>query len=295
VAEALRSGAPVVALESTIITHGLPRSENLRAALEFERTVADRGAVPATIGLLDGVVRVGLEGDELERLAGAEAPLKLSARDLPVAIARGATGGTTVAATALLASRAGIRVFATGGIGGVHRNAASTFDESADLGTLASCRITVVSGGVKSILDIGATLERLETLGVTVLAFGTDRFPAFWLTDSGYTIDTPVDSADQIAEVMRAADELALPGAILVANPLPEAEQLDPATHDRLLAEALQAAEAASVRGKDITPFLLDYIHEHTDRASVAVNLEIVRGNCRLGAEIARAWASAQH
>jgi pseudouridylate synthase len=294
VAEALRSGAPVVALESTIITHGLPRSENLQAALEFERTVADRGAVPATIGLLDGVVRVGLEGDELERLAGAEAPLKLSARDLPVAMARGATGGTTVAATALLASRAGIRVFATGGIGGVHRNAASTFDESADLGTLASCRITVVSGGVKSILDIGATLERLETLGVTVLSFGTDRFPAFWLTDSGYTIDTPVDSADQVAEVMRAADELSLPGAILVANPLPEAGQLDPATHDRLLAEALQAAEAASVRGKDITPFLLDYIHEHTDRASVAVNLEIVRGNCRLGAEIARSWASPQ-
>ena len=293
-AEALRSGAPVVALESTIITHGLPRSENLQAALEFERTVADRGAVPATVGLLDGVVRVGLDGDELERLACAEAPLKLSARDLPVAMARGATGGTTVAATALLASRAGIRVFATGGIGGVHRNAASTFDESADLGTLASCRITVVSGGVKSILDIGATLERLETLGVTVLAFRTDRFPAFWLTDSGYTIDTPVDSPDQVAEVMRAADELSLPGAILVANPLPEEEQLDPATHDRLLAEALQAAEAASVRGKDITPFLLDYIHEHTDRASVAVNLEIVRGNCRLGAEIARSWASPQ-
>jgi len=294
VAEALRSGAPVVALESTIITHGLPRSENLQAALEFERTVADRGAVPATVGLLDGVVRVGLDGDELERLACAEAPLKLSARDLPVAMARGATGGTTVAATALLASRAGIRVFATGGIGGVHRNATSTFDESADLGTLASCRITVVSSGVKSILDIGATLERLETLGVTVLAFRTDRFPAFWLTDSGYTIDTPVDSADQVADVMRAADELSLPGAILVANPLPEAEQLDPATHDRLLAEALQSAEAASVRGKDITPFLLDYIHEHTDRASVAVNLEIVRGNCRLGAEIARSWASPQ-
>ena len=293
-AEALRSGAPVVALESTIITHGLPRSENLQAALEFERTVADRGAVPATVGLLDGVVRVGLDGDELERLACAEAPLKLSARDLPVAMARGATGGTTVAATALLASRAGIRVFATGGIGGVHRNATSTFDESADLGTLASCRITVVSSGVKSILDIGATLERLETLGVTVLAFRTDRFPAFWLTDSGYTIDTPVDSADQVADVMRAADELSLPGAILVANPLPEAEQLDPATHDRLLAEALQAAEDASVRGKDITPFLLDYIHEHTDRASVAVNLEIVRGNCRLGAEIARSWASPQ-
>jgi len=294
VADALADGAPVVALESTIITHGLPRSESVPAALEFERTVAEHGAVPATIGLLDGVARVGLEGDQLERLAGAEAPLKLSARDLPVAIAHGATGGTTVAATALLASRAGIRVFATGGIGGVHRNATATFDESADLGILARCRITVVSGGVKSILDIGATLERLETLGVTVLVFGTDRFPAFWLTDSGFTVDTPVSTPEEIAEVMRASDELALPGAILVANPLPEAVQLDPATHDRLLAEGLDAAEAASVRGKDITPFLLDFIHQRTERVSVAVNLEIVRGNCRLGAAIADAWASTQ-
>ena len=290
VADALRDGVPVVALESTIITHGLPRSENLAAAREFERTVAECGAVPATIGLLDGVARVGLEGDELERLGRAEAPLKLSARDLPVAIAQGATGGTTVAATVLLASRAGIRVFATGGIGGVHRNAATTFDESADLGILARCRITVVSGGVKSILDVGATLERLETLGVTVLVFGTDHFPAFWLADSGYTVDTPVATPEQIAEVMRASDELGLPGAILVANPLPQDAQLDPATHDRLLAEALEAAEAASVRGKEITPFLLDYIHQHTDRVSVAVNLEIVRGNCKLGAEIARSW-----
>jgi len=292
VAEALQDAAAVVALESTIITHGLPRSENVQAALEFERTVADHGAVPATIGLLDGVVRVGLERDELERLAADSAPRKLSARDLPVAIAQRASGGTTVAATALLASRAGIRVFATGGIGGVHREAATTFDESADLGILARCRITVVSGGVKSILDIGATLERLETLGVTVLVFGTDRFPAFWLTDSGYTVDTAVATPEQVAEVMRAADELALPGAILVANPLPQAAQLDPDTHNRLLAEALEAAGTASVRGKEITPFLLDYIHEHTGRASVAVNLEIVRGNCKLGAEIARSWVS---
>ena len=225
---------------------------------------------------------------------GAEGALKLSARDLPVVAAQGASGGTTVAATALLASRAGIRVFATGGIGGVHRNAATTFDESADLGILASCAITVVSGGVKSILDIGATLERLETLGVTVLVFGTARFPAFWMTDSGYTADFSVTSAEEIAEVMQAADALELPSGILVANPLPEAVQLDPATHDRLLADALQAAEAATVRGKEITPFLLDYIHQHTDGASVAVNLEIARGNCRLGAEIARSWSEAQ-
>lgn len=296
VARALRDKAPLVALESTIITHGLPRPENLEAAREFEQTVAEHGAVPATIAVLDGVVHVGLEGEELERVAsaGADGALKLSARDLPVAMAYGATGGTTVAATALLASQAGIRVFATGGIGGVHRNAAATFDESADLGSLANCRITVVSGGVKSILDIGATLERLETLGVTVLVFGTNRFPAFWLTESGHTVDWSVSRPEEVAEVMRAAEELALPGAILVANPLPEGAQLDPATHDRLLAEALEAAEAEAVRGKEITPFLLEFIHEHTDRASVAVNLEIVRGNCKLGAEIARAWAAAQ-
>jgi pseudouridylate synthase len=292
VARAVCDGAPVVALESTIITHGLPRPENLQAGLEFEWTVADHGAVPATIAMLDGVAHVGLEADELQRLAGTEAALKLSARDLPVAMAQGATGGTTVAATALLATQAGIRVFATGGIGGVHRNADTTFDESADLGILGSRRITVVSAGVKSILDVGATLERLETLGVTVLVFGTDRFPGFWLTDSGFTVEHSVKTPEEIAAVMQAADALALPGGILVANPLPEAAQLDPATHDHLLADALEAAEAASVRGKEITPFLLDYIHEHTDGTSVAVNLEIVRGNCKLGAEIARSWCA---
>ena len=289
---ALRDREPVVALESTIITHGLPRPENLQAAVEFERTVTEHGAVPATIAMLDGVAHIGLELAQLERLVGTDGALKLSARDLPVAMAQRATGGTTVAATTLLASQAGIRVFATGGIGGVHRDAATTFDESADLGILGSCRITVVSGGFKSILDIGATLERLETLSVTVLVYGTDRFPGFWLTDSGYTVDSSVATAAEIAEIMYAADALALPGGILVANPLPETAQLDPGVHDRLLAEALQAADAASVRGKDVTPFLLDYIHEHTGGTSVAVNLDIVRGSCRLGSEIARAWSA---
>jgi pseudouridine-5'-phosphate glycosidase len=292
VTRALGAGDPVVALESTIITHGLTRPENLAAAREFERTVAERGAVPATIAMLDGVPHIGLEAHELERLAQAEGVLKLSARDLPVAMAQGATGGTTVAATALLAARAGIRVFATGGIGGVHRGAGATFDESADLGILASCPITVVSGGVKSILDIGATLERLETLSVTVLVFGSERFPAFYLTDSGYTVEQSVSTPEEIAEVMRAADALGLPGGILVANPLPESAQLDPALHDRLLADALDAAQDASIRGKEITPFLLDYIHQHTERTSVAVNLDVVHGNCRLGADIARAWAT---
>lgn len=291
VAAALEEGAPVVALESTIITHGLPRPDNLRAAAQFERTVADGGAVPATIAVLDGAVHVGLEEGALERLAASDGALKLSVRDLPVAIARGLSGGTTVAATALLASQAGIRVFATGGIGGVHRNASTTFDESADLGVLGRCRITVVSAGVKSILDVPATLERLESLSVTVVAFGSERFPGFWLSDSGYSVDHAVSSAAEIAEIMRAADALDLPGGILVANPVAESSQLDPALHDRLLAEALEAAQAASVRGKEITPFLLEYIHEHTHRTSVEVNLEIVRGNCALGAAIARAWS----
>jgi pseudouridine-5'-phosphate glycosidase len=294
VASALRDRAPVVALESTIITHGLPHPESIQAAMDFERTVAEGGAVPATIAVLDGVAHIGVEPDQLERLAGAESALKLSARDLPVAIARGASGGTTVAATALLASRAGIRVFATGGIGGVHRNAGETFDESADLGILASCPITVVSAGVKSILDIRATLERLETLSVTVLVFGTRQFPAFWLADSGISVDFSVSSAEEVAAVMRAADGLGRPGGILVANPLPESAELDRATHDRLLAEALAAAQTAAVTGKDITPFLLDYFHTETEGASVDVNLEIVRGNCRLAAAIASAYAAAE-
>ena len=185
-------------------------------------------------------------------------------------------------------------MFATGGIGGVHRGARATFDESADLGVLAGCRITIVSAGVKSILDTAATLERLESLSVTVLVYGSDRFPGFWLTDSGHTADHPVGSADEVASIMQAADALGRPGGILVANPLPASAQLDPALHDRLLAEALGAADAGSVRGKEITPFLLDYIHQHTEGRSVDVNLEIVRGNCRLAADIARAW-SASH
>ncbi len=292
VAAALRAGAPVVALESTIITHGLPHPENVHAALEFERTVADSGAVPATIAVIDGVCRVGVDGGDLERLAESQSPLKLSARDLPVALARGASGGTTVAATALLAVRAGIRVFATGGIGGVHRHASETFDESADLGILASCPVTVVSAGVKSILDIRATLERLETLSVTVLVYGSHQFPAFWLADSGIPVDFAVTSAGEVAAIMHARDALERESGILVANPLPLAAQLDPALHDRLLADALAAADAAAVSGKEMTPFLLDYMHTNTGGRSVEVNLEIVRGNCRLAAQIAAAYAA---
>jgi pseudouridine-5'-phosphate glycosidase len=240
----------------------------------------------------DAIEHVGVQPDQLERLAAARSALKLSARDLPVALARGVSGGTTVAATALLASQAGIRVFATGGIGGVHREANETFDESADLGILASCPITVVSAGVKSILDIRATLERLETLSVTVLVFGTRQFPAFWLADSGISVDFSVSNGEEVAAIMRAADTLGRASGILVANPLPESAQLDREVHDRLLADALAAAQAAQVTGKATTPFLLDYIHSHTEGTSVDVNLEIVRGNCRLAAQIASAYAA---
>ena len=293
VAEALSQDRPVVALESTIITHGLPHPENVKAARDFEQTVVESGAVPATIAVIDGVVHVGLDPDQVARLAGATSALKLSARDLPVAMARRATGGTTVAATALIASRAGIRVFATGGIGGVHRGASQTFDESADLGILASCPITVVSAGVKSILDIRATLERLESMSVTVLVFGTQQFPAFYLRDSGITVDFAISDAAEVAAIMRAADALQLPGGILVANPLPASAELDRETHDRLLAQALQAAQADGITGKQVTPFLLEYMHMHTQGTSVDVNLEIVRGNCRLAADIASAYCQA--
>ncbi len=289
-AAALATGVPVVALESTIITHGLPYPESIAAAVDFERTLQESGAVPATIAVIDGVAHVGIERDQLERLAASRSALKLSARDLPVAIARGLSGGTTVAATALLASLAGIRVFATGGIGGVHRNASETYDESADLGILASAPITIVSAGVKSILDIRATLERLESMSVTVLVYGSRQFPAFYLADSGISVDFAVASGAEVAAVMQAADGLARPGGILVANPLPLSAQLDPELHDRLLADALAAASEAEVTGKDITPFLLDHIHSRTQGASVDVNLEIVRSNCRLAAEIASAY-----
>src|SRR6516164_4286141 len=235
VSAALRSGAPVVALESTIISHGLPRPGNLDAAREFEAILAGQGVTAATIALVDGVARVGLTPDELERVAADESVVKVSSRDIAIAMARKVTGGTTVAATSVLAARAGIRVFATGGLGGVHRGASETFDESADLTILSRTPITVVSAGVKSILDIPATLERLETLGVAVVGYRTSRFPAFWLSDSGYDLDWRADSPAEIADIMAARESFGEQSALLVANPLPPGQQLDP----RLLDEAL--------------------------------------------------------
>jgi pseudouridine-5'-phosphate glycosidase len=288
---ALRAGRPVVALESTIISHGLPRPGNLAAARSFEELLSEAGVTPATIAVVDGVPKAGLSAAELERVALDDSVIKVSSRDLPLAMAAGRTAGTTVAATSALAARAGIRVFATGGLGGVHRGYAESLDESADLTVLARTPVTVVSAGVKSILDIPATLERLETLGVAVVGYQTDRFPAFYLTDSGQPLDWRIDSPEQAAAVMAARDQLGQTSALLVANPLPAAAQLDPALHDQVLAEALKAADEAGVRGKAVTPFLLAHMQQATGGASVAVNLEVARGNIALAALIAAAWS----
>ncbi|MFH9039763.1 pseudouridine-5'-phosphate glycosidase [Streptomyces sp. NPDC017966] len=292
VREAIAAGRPVVALESTIIAHGLPRPRNLQVALELETAVRQEGAVPATIAVLDGRPLIGLGKEQLERVAGEDGIRKLGHRDLPLAVAAGASGATTVSATALLAALAGIRVFATGGLGGVHRQWTVTQDESADLGLLARTRITVVCAGVKSILDVPATLQRLETLGVAVAGYGTDRFPGFYLSDSGHPVDWRLDTPAQVAEVMRAQDALGGPeSALIVANPVPEAEQLDPGLHARVLDEALHACETEGVTGQAVTPFLLGHLVRRTDGASLAANLAAVRGNVRLAARVAASWA----
>ena len=291
VADALAAGTPVVALESTIISHGLPRPDNLVAARRFEQLLHDADVVPATIAVLDGELKAGLTDDELERIASEDLP-KLSMRDLPVAIARGGSGATTVAATAFIADHAGIRVFATGGLGGVHRGAGHTYDESADLKVLSEVPITVVSAGVKSILDIGATLERMESLGVIVLGYGTAEFPGFWLRSSGHPLDWSVPDAAAVAAVMESREELEVCSAIVVANPLPLDEQLDQAQHDAVLEEALRRAEEKGIVGKDVTPFLLESIVELTGGESLEVNLRIAENNIRLAAEIATAWSS---
>ena len=291
---ALDAGRPVVALESTIISHGLPRPRNHEAALEFEQLVRDHGATPATIAVLNGVARIGLDAEGVRRIA-EEDLAKASVRDLPIIGARGASGATTVASTAWLAAKAGIRVFATGGLGGVHRGAAGgehpTYDESADLTTLAETPITVVSAGVKSVLDIAATLERLETLSVPVVGFGTDVFPAFWLRESGFTLDWSVDSPAEVAAIMAARDELGARQGIVVANPVPAEQQWDPSEHDRVLAQAFAAAEEAGVRGKAVTPFLLGFIVDASSGRSLEVNLDLARNNVRVASAIAGEWS----
>ena len=286
VAAALASNSPIVALESTIISHGLPRPSNLNVAREVEAIVREHGATPATIAILDGVVHIGLTDEQLVAIANRDDISKASSRDLAVLVASKKSAATTVAATAHLAAQAVIKVFATGGLGGVHRGANESFDESADLTALSTLDITVVCAGVKSILDVGATLERLETLAIGLVGFKTTAFPGFYLTDSGFTIEHRVDSAAEIAAVIKARESVGTNNAaLLVANPV--VKEMNRAKHDQILATGLAKAEAAHITGKDVTPFLLEHFHTTSEGESLSVNIEIIKSNSALAADIA--------
>ena len=286
VSAAIKAGKPIVALESTIISHGLPRPSNLEVALECERIVRDAGAVPATIALLDGKILVGLERSELEAIANRDDISKASIRDLAIVVAQGKSAATTVAATAHIAAMAGIHVFATGGLGGVHRGANESFDESADLTALANVDMTMICAGVKSILDVPATLERLETLAVSLVGYKTTSFPGFYLTDSGYTLEHRVDSPAEIAAIIKARKEVGtLSKALVVANPV--VKEMDKSRHDEILKSGLEKAEQQGVVGKNVTPFLLEHFHTTSKGESLAINTEIIKANCLLGAQIA--------
>ena len=286
VASALKAGKPIVALESTIISHGLPRPSNLEVALECERIVRDAGAVPATIALLDGKILVGLERAELEAIANRDDISKASIRDLAIIVAQGKSAATTVAATAHIAALAGIHIFATGGLGGVHRGANESFDESADLTALANVDMTMICAGVKSILDVPATLERLETLAISLVGYKTTAFPGFYLTDSGFTLEHRVDTPDEIAAIIKARKEVGtLSKALVVANPVEK--EMDKARHDEILKSGLEKAEKQGIVGKAVTPFLLEHFHTTSKGESLAINTEIIKANCLLGAQIA--------
>ena len=278
------AGLPIVALESTIISHGLPRPRNLEVAREVEAIVRQAGAVPATIALIDGVIHVGLEAHELERIANDDGVVKASTRDLAIIEATKKSAATTVAATSHIAHLAGISVFATGGLGGVHRG--HSYDESADLIALAQTPIVIVCAGVKSILDVPGTLERLETFAIPVLGYGTNKFPGFYLTESGYEIEHRVDSVAQIAAIWSNRFELETDNrAIVVANPV--VNQMDLALHDAILGAGLKAAQTNQITGKAVTPFLLEYFHTQSKGESLRVNIEIIKANSHLAALIA--------
>ncbi len=289
VAESLEAGRPVIAFESTIISHGFPYPANVECAVECERIAREEGVVPATVAVIGGELAVGITRDEIEMLGTAGDTPKASRRDLPVLVARGSNGATTVAGTMAIAAMAGISVFATGGIGGVHRGAERSFDVSADLEELARTSVAVVSAGAKSVLDIGLTLEYLETRGVPVLGFRTDAFPAFYTRDSGFGVDARLETPAEVAEVLAAKWETGLAGGVVVANPIDAEHALDPAEIERIIAHAVADARERGVRGKAITPFLLARIHELTGGASEAANKALVWSNARLGARIAAA------
>jgi len=291
VAAALAKNKPVVALESTIISHGLPHGRNLEVAHEIEGAVRAAGAVPATIAVVDGNIRVGLGTDELAAIADGSKVAKASIRDLPMVLATKALGATTVASTAAIAAYAGIKLFATGGLGGVHRGASENFDESADLTALAAAPIAVVCAGCKSILDIGATLERLETLSVGVVGYKTDRFPGFYVRATEHKIPWRADSPAEIAAMLRSRDSLGLKQAIVVANPIPANAAMDQARHDRILAEALGELARKNVQGKNVTPFLLSFFHQQTHGESLSANVALVLDNAALAGQIAVALA----
>ena len=288
VSAAIAARTPIVALESTIISHGLPRPSNLLVAQECESIIRARGAVPATIALLDGVVHIGLEASELNAIANRDDISKASSRDLAIIIAQGKSAATTVAATAHIAAIAGIKVFATGGLGGVHRGANESFDESADLTALSQLDMTVVCAGVKSILDVHATLERLETLAIGIVGYKTNRFPGFYLTDSGFEIEHRVDSAEEIAAIIKARGQVATSNhALIVTNPVEK--QMDKARHDEILATGMANAARDGIDGKYVTPYLLEHFHTASKGESLAINTEIIKSNCALAADIAMA------
>ncbi len=285
---ALEAGKPVVALESTIISHGMPYPKNVETALRVEQTIRDNGAVPATIAVIGGRLKAGLSHEEIEHLGKAgRAVAKASRRDLPALVTRGADGATTVATTMIIANMAGIRIFATGGIGGVHRGAETTMDISADLEELAKTPVMVVCAGAKSILDLGLTLEYLETKGVPVIGFGTEELPAFYTRRSGFGVDYRVDSAEELAAFFRAQRELGYPGGMLVTNPIPEEYAMDKAVIDAAIEQALREADEAGVKGKDVTPFLLAKVVELTGGDSLESNIQLVLNNARLAARTA--------
>ena len=290
VAAALERGRPVVALESTLVAHGLPRPDNLTAARRIEAIVAQEDAVAATIAVVNGVPTIGLNDAELELIATSDDVPKLGIRDLPACVAAGRSGATTVASTAHLAAQAGISVFATGGLGGVHREARETWDESADLLALATTPVLVVCAGVKSILDVGATLQRLESLSVPVVGFGTTAFPGFYLSESGHDVAWSVPDASAAANVFAAQRTIGLADrGMVLAAPLPHDQQLDPDLHDRVLHEALEQLGQRGITGAAVTPFLLEHFHTHTAGASLSVNIQIVENNARLAARVAGA------
>ena len=286
VAKALRDKSPIVALESTIITHGLPRPKNLEVALEVEQIVIEAGAIPATIAIIDGQIHIGLEPDQLTRLASDESILKASIRDLAVISTQKKSAATTVAATSHIANLAGISLFATGGLGGVHREAWQSWDESADLLALANTPVLIVCSGAKSILDVSATLERLETLSVPILGYKTNKFPGFYLTDSGFELEHRVETPRDIAQIWRARGDVAInKSALIVANPV--SNQMERALHDQLLFDGLSKAKKDAVVGKAVTPYLLDYFHTNSKGESLRVNIEIIKANAALAAQIA--------